>query len=271
MADGLTRAQFDDAGARMRQSAEALAQRIRSTWSHVLYPVPAQESANGSGPAAGFTLEHTSVVNRTPSKPIPQVVYEKLRTKGAIVDELGPDTLLTELRKVWPEDKPHIEVATLLDWFASYVYLPRLRDDASLIHAIEKLIGKLYGAVAFAQSFDPQTGRYEGLSRWAANLGTNVASGLLVWRSALPVPAEWRLRRFQAASSCFRHTSFATDGVAITPPSRTRRSHTVCRRQGLVSSRSDVARSGHPRTRAPAAGRYGPKARVQFTPLSSIH
>jgi len=153
MADGLTRAQFEDAGSRMRQSAEALAQRIRSTWSHVLYPVQAQDAVSGSGLTSGFTLEHTSVVNRAPGKPIPQVVYEKLRANGVIVDELGPDTLLAELRKVWPEDKPHIEVATLLDWFASYVYLPRLRDDASLIQAIEKLIGKLHGPVAFAQSF----------------------------------------------------------------------------------------------------------------------
>ncbi len=186
MADGLTRAQFEDAGSRMRQSAEALAQRIRSTWSHVLYPVAAQDGGTGAGPAAGFTLEHTSVVNRAPGKPIPQVVYEKLRANGVIVDELGPDTLLTELRKVWPEDRPYIEVATLLDWFASYVYLPRLRDDATLTLAIDKLVGKLDGPVAFAQGYDEQSGKYEGLSRWAANLGSNVTSGLLVWRSALP-------------------------------------------------------------------------------------
>lgn len=186
MADGLTRAQFDDACLRMRQLAEALAQRIRSTWSHVLYPVPAQDAVSGSGLTVGFTLEHTSVVNRVPVKPIPHVVYEKLRTNGVIIDELRPDTLMAELHKVWPENKPHIEVATLLDWFASYVYLPRLRDDASLTQAIEKLIGRLDGPVAFAQSYDQQTGRYEGVSHWAANLGTDVAGGLLVWRSALP-------------------------------------------------------------------------------------
>jgi len=170
----------------MRLSAEALAQRIHSSWSHVLYPVPAQDGNNGSGPAAGFTLEHTSVVNRAPGKPIPQVVYEKLRANGVIVDELGPDTLLAELRKVWPEHKPHIEVASLLDWFASYVYLPRLRDDATLTLAIEKLVGKLDSPVAFAQSYDAQSDKYESVSRWAADLGTNVTGGLLVWRAALP-------------------------------------------------------------------------------------
>ena len=70
------------------------------------------------------------------------------------MDELGPDTLLAELRKVWREDTAHVPVATLLDWFASYVYLSRLRDDATLTLSIEKLIGKIESPVAFAKSFD---------------------------------------------------------------------------------------------------------------------
>ncbi len=93
--------------------------------------------------------------------------------------------MLAELRKAWDESKPHIEIATLCDWFASYVFLPRSRDDATLTLAVEKLVGKLDGPVAFARSSDQQSGRYEGVSRWAANLGANVASGLLVWRLAL--------------------------------------------------------------------------------------
>ncbi len=31
--------------------------------------------------------------------------------------------MLAELRKAWDESKPHIEIATLCDWFASYVFL----------------------------------------------------------------------------------------------------------------------------------------------------
>lgn len=186
MKKGLTGAQIEDAEKRMRQSAEGLAQRIRSTWSHVLYPAPSQDGGNGVGPAAGFDLEHSSVVNRAPGKPIAQVVYDKLKAAGVIVDELGPDTLMAELGKVWDESQPHIEIATLLDWFASYVYLPRLRDDATLTLAIEKLVGKIEAPVAFAQSYDEQAGRYEGVSLWASSLGSNIATGLLVRRSALP-------------------------------------------------------------------------------------
>jgi hypothetical protein len=123
---------------------------------------------------AGFTLDHSSVVNRAPGKPIPQVVYDKLKAGGVIVDELGPDTLLAELRKVWREDAPHVAVATLLDWFASYVYLSRLRDDATLVISIEKLLGKIESPVGFAKSFNEADGKYEGVTQWSATLGTAI-------------------------------------------------------------------------------------------------
>lgn len=201
MRKGLTEAQIDDANSRMRQSAEGLAQRIRSTWSHALYPVPAQDGGNGTGPAPGFELEHTSVVNRAPGKPIADAVYNKLRANSVIVDELGPDTLMAELRKVWDESKPHIEVATLLDWFASHVYLPRLRDDVTLTTAIEKLIEKIDAPVAFARSYDEQSGQYQGVSLWASALGSNIADGLLVWRASLPEEAAPAARGQEGAAA----------------------------------------------------------------------
>jgi predicted AAA+ superfamily ATPase len=182
---GLTRAQFEDASSRMRQAAEGLGQRVRATWSHVIYPAASSENESGAATAAGFTLDHSSVVNRAPGKPIPQVVYDKLKAAGVIVDELGPDTLLAELRKVWCEDTPHVAVATLLDWFASYIYLSRLRDDATLAISIEKLLGKIESPVGFAKNF--KDGKYEGVTQWSATLGTAIASGLLVWRKALSV------------------------------------------------------------------------------------
>ncbi len=186
MAEGLTKAQFDDATSRMRQAADGLAQRVRSTWSHVIYPAAAKDAENGTGAASGFSLEHSSVVNRAPGKPIPQVVYDKLKAAGVIVDDLGPDTLLADLRKVWSEDTPHVQVATLLDWFASYVYLSRLRDDATLTLSIEKLIAKIEAPVAFAKGFNEADGSYVGVTQWSAALGTATAGGLLVWRKALP-------------------------------------------------------------------------------------
>jgi hypothetical protein len=98
-----------------------------------------------------------------------------------IVVELGPDTLLAELRKVWREDTLHVAVATLLDWFASYVYLSRLRDDATLVISIEKLLGKIESPVGFAKTFNEADSKYEGVTQGSAALGTAIASGFLVW------------------------------------------------------------------------------------------
>jgi hypothetical protein len=142
----------------------------------VLYPVKNVNDGNGSGPATGFDIEHTSVVNRAPGKPIPSVGYDKLRASGVIVDELGPDTFLAEIRKIWEENTPHLLVATLLDWFASYVYLPRLRDDVTLTNAIEKLVARIDSPVAFAERFDETTGAYYGVSECSLGL-TDVANG----------------------------------------------------------------------------------------------
>jgi hypothetical protein len=64
--------------------------------------------------------------------------------------------------------------------------LPRLRDDATLVASIEKLVAKIEHPVAFAQSFDKSTGAYHGICRWGIGLGANIPTGLLVWRSALP-------------------------------------------------------------------------------------
>src|SRR5262249_3650399 len=47
MSANLTRAQYEDAQTRMNQSAEGLTQRVRSTWSHVLYPVQDVEDSHG--------------------------------------------------------------------------------------------------------------------------------------------------------------------------------------------------------------------------------
>jgi len=148
---------------------------------------------------------------------------------SVIIDELGPDTLMAELRKVWDESQPHIEVATLLDWFASYVYLPRLRDNATLAMAIEKVIEKIEAPVAFAQAYDEQAGQYQGVSLWSSGLGTNIASGLLVrrrraaaarlaWRSLATArsisargmrPSIWRPSGNCPRFSCARTTSMA--------------------------------------------------------------
>lgn len=232
----LTRAQNEDAEQRMRQSAEGLAQRIRSTWSHVLYPAQSTDGGNGSGPATGFAIEHTSVTNRAPGKPIPQVVYDKLHSNGVIVSELGPDTFMAEISKIWEETTPHIPVATLLDWFASYVYLPRLRDDVTLTTAIENLVAKIDSPVAFAEGFDEATEEYRGVSQLRLSIA-NIASGLLVWRRALPQKEEGTPAKDYPTSHDNTHTP--TSDIVAEGPADT--SHRAKRFFGSITLDPDKA------------------------------
>jgi uncharacterized protein len=54
----------------------------------------------------------------------------------------------------------------VVEWFAAYVYLPKLRDRLVLEGAIRDAVGKLDPAFALASAFEPASGRYQGLL-WA--------------------------------------------------------------------------------------------------------
>ena len=180
MARNLTGEQKSNATRRMEQSWEGLKQSTRSTWSHVLYPAPANDGGSGLGMAKGFNLEHLSISNRSSGKGIARRIYEKLTINSIITVKLGPDTLMSVLEEIWKKDNPHIKIGMLLDWFASYTYLPRLQDGEILIKAIEELIKKIDSPVAFAECYDERSGEYQGV----AYIPTN--KGLLVWRNLLP-------------------------------------------------------------------------------------
>ena len=79
---------------------------------------------------------------------------------GAVLDEIGPENLTRCLEPLWPESRPHVPVEELREWFASYVYLPRLRDEAVLDGALRRLAEDLARPFALASRFDEATGAY---------------------------------------------------------------------------------------------------------------
>ena len=118
-------------------------------------------------------------VQATPSDP---VIWEAARLTGsaALADRasrrLRSDDLMNasfagsrlrmELDKVplWRGD--HVSVRQVVEDFASYLYLPRLRDSQVLIHAVVdgvKLLTWENDAFGYADSFDESADRYRGL------------------------------------------------------------------------------------------------------------
>lgn len=94
---------------------------------------------------------------------IPVGVYEKARADGVVLEKLGPETLGLKLKPLWAEKRPHIPISEIADWFASYVYLPKVRDRVVLETSIRDAIGKFDAAFGYAKRFDAEKGTYEGL------------------------------------------------------------------------------------------------------------
>ena len=181
----LTRAQVDNAQTQATRSRDALRQSVRAAWVHVLYPSPPDEENEESRPGGGYVIRSTRLVNRGGGKSIPQAVWDKVTADGAVIAEMGPANLAQSLEPVWPADANHIALEQIRDWFASYVYLPRLRDEAALDGAVRRLAADLASPYVFAGSFDVSANRYEGVVEREIGLLTELATGLLVRREAL--------------------------------------------------------------------------------------
>jgi uncharacterized protein len=88
--------------------------------------------------------------------------------------------LATRLAELWPADRPHLPVAEVAEWFATYVYLPKLRDRVVLETAIRDALAKLDPKFAYSEEFDEASGKYAGLLWQKAPIGPMLPTGLLV-------------------------------------------------------------------------------------------
>lgn len=156
--DQLTQAQLADARDKARNSRDGAVKAVRGAWSHILFPI----KTDGTEAGRAFDLDHLSLTAKDRAC-VPAAVYDKAKSDGIIGEKLGADALWLHLKSLWAEDKPHLPVAEIAAWFATYVYLPKLRDRVVLEAAIRDACAKLDPAFAFAERFDEATGRYVGL------------------------------------------------------------------------------------------------------------
>ena len=156
--DQLTQAQLADARDKARNSRDGAVKAVRGAWGHILFPV----KTDGTEAGRAFDLDHLSLTAKDRTS-VPAAVYDKAKSDGIIGEKLGADALWLHLKPLWAEDTPHLPVAEIAEWFATYVYLPKLRDRVVLEAAIRDACAKLDPAFAFAERFDAAAGRYVGL------------------------------------------------------------------------------------------------------------
>jgi predicted AAA+ superfamily ATPase len=91
---------------------------------------------------------------------------KKLVNDELLVTQLGPTTLRLEMDRIplWRGDD--VPIRQLVEDFARYLYLPRLSDASVLTDAIQRGLGLLtwaQDAFAYAERYDKETARYQGL------------------------------------------------------------------------------------------------------------
>ena len=181
----LTQAQTSEAEREARRSRDALLQSVRSAWVQVLHPGPPEDATGDRGLGTGYVMHSTRVVNRAGAKNITQTVWEKVSSDGTVFDQIGPENLARSLEPIWPLDRNHLPIATIRDWVASYVYMPRLRDEGTLDGAIQKLVEDMAFDYAFASAFDEEKGTYLDVVDGTLVMPGGFTNGLLVRRSAI--------------------------------------------------------------------------------------
>ena len=83
-----------------------------------------------------------------------------MKADGIALEKLGAERLWLALKPLWPNDRPHLPVAEIFDWFAAYVYLPKLRDRVVLEIVIRDAVAKFDPQFGFADSYDTETRKY---------------------------------------------------------------------------------------------------------------
>ncbi|MFZ1416467.1 MAG: Swt1 family HEPN domain-containing protein [Defluviicoccus sp.] len=138
-------------------------------------------------------------------EPLAVRAAKKLRNDELLVTGLAASRLRHELERVplWRGD--HVAIKQLIEDFARYSYLPRLRAPSVLTEAIRgglQLLTWRQDSFAYAESFDEAAGRYRGLHcGQMVNVSPDDVSGLLV----KPEPA---LKQHEAEKAA------AADGAA---------------------------------------------------------
>src|SRR4051812_13417083 len=147
--------------------------RIPETYQWLLVPVQAS-------PQAPVTFQATRLSG---SDALAVRASKKLRSEELLVTSLGPTILRNHLDDVplWPEGR--VSVRQLIDYFATYIYLPRLAGPDVLLGAIRSGLALLTWtseSFAYADSFDDAAARYRGLRAGQNVAVTADSTGLLV-------------------------------------------------------------------------------------------
>jgi predicted AAA+ superfamily ATPase len=155
--------QTRQAEAQQQSADKAVEARLPETYQWLLVPVQVNPQTGRSDPQANVTWKNIRLQG---NGPLALAACKKLKSEELLVTAFAGTRLRMELDSVplWRGD--HVEVKTLIEDFARYPYLLRLKNPAVLVAAVREgvcLPAWEKEGFAFADSFDEAERRYRGL------------------------------------------------------------------------------------------------------------
>ena len=143
---------------------------------------------------------------------------KKLRSDELLLPTFAATRLKMELDKIplWRNDC--VATKQLVEYFARYVYLPRLRDPAVLLNSISDGVAMLtweHDTFAFADSFDEASGRFIGLRGGCpVNIHDADSPGIIVKSDIAKIQLAKDLPKFEDSSKPGNETQEVKNPVA---------------------------------------------------------
>jgi hypothetical protein len=152
---GLTTHQKTQVTQQMAAADSTATARLPETYQWLLVPI--QNTPQSTVAWEALRLSGTD--------PLAVRASKKLRTDELYLTSFAPTRLRMELDKVPLWRGNHVPIKQLIEDFACYLYLPRLKNSSVLLHAISDGVNLMVwqDAFGYADSYDETTGRYLGL------------------------------------------------------------------------------------------------------------
>ena len=147
----LDASQSRQAERRYQEADKTVDLRVPEAFQWLLVPGE-QFPADAEGPA--LTWEESRV---TGQDPLAVRASKRLKADTSMIVNWAGTLLRTELDKVPLWDGNHVAVKQLIEYFARYLYLPRLRDSQVLIEAVRDGVARttwMQDSFAYADGFD---------------------------------------------------------------------------------------------------------------------
>jgi len=167
--------QVKQAETQRKAADDAVTARISETYQWLLVPTQASPQASVELSAIRLTGQEALAVRAS----------RKLKNDELLILDYAGTMLRKAMDDIplWRPDVGHVAVKQLIEDFARYLYLPRLRDPEVLIDAVRDGLARLTWnpeTFGFADSWDDKSSSYVGLRGGEATRVSSDSAGLLV-------------------------------------------------------------------------------------------